>query len=250
MELAAAHEGLQACQPYRGHAGNAVSGERSHAAVYSLLLSHMVKGGGGDWLQPDGKLLNPLLGAARCSIAERRFTVSAAWLASGRKKLGRPNPMSQKPRARGTGMLKAIISFCIRERLIIFAVFTGVAILWLVLDKAHYRSMRFPTWVKNQVIIFGFGRTFTEGRRGSIRIAVRGYAGAGSGKYAWEESLFGYSFIAGPFPDETDFYWARSRVARGNWGLPRPSCRRGRPDARPRCDRAVRSSTRAGTCRR
>lgn len=111
-------------------------------------------------------------------------------------------------------MLKAIISFCIRERLIVL-LFTGVAIAFGWYSTKHVPIDAIPNVGENQVIVF----TAWPGRSPKdvedqitypLSVAMLAVPEAESVR---GKSLFGYSFVQVTFSDETDFYWARSRVA-------------------------------------
>ena len=111
-------------------------------------------------------------------------------------------------------MLREIISFCVRERLIVL-LFTGVAIAFGWYSTKHVPIDAIPNVGENQVIVF----TAWPGRSPKdvedqitypLSVALLAVPEAESVR---GKSLFGYSFVQVTFSDETDFYWARSRVA-------------------------------------
>lgn len=111
-------------------------------------------------------------------------------------------------------MLRALIAFCVREPLImgvVAAVVIGVG--WY--STQHVPIDAIPNVGENQVIVF----TAWPGRSPkdvedqvtyplSVSMLAVPEAESVRGK-----SLFGYSFVQVTFQDNTDFYWARSRVA-------------------------------------
>ncbi|TWT56900.1 Cation efflux system protein CusA [Thalassoglobus neptunius] len=111
-------------------------------------------------------------------------------------------------------MLRAMISFCIREPLIM-AVLTvvGIGYGWYATHKVPIDAI--PNIGENQVIVF----TAWPGRSPKdvedqitypLSVALLAVPNAESVR---GKSLFGYSFVQVTFKDSTDFYWARSRVA-------------------------------------
>lgn len=111
-------------------------------------------------------------------------------------------------------MLRAIISFCLREPLIMMVV-TAVAIGFGVYAAQHVPIDAIPNIGENQVIVF----TAWPGRSPKdvedqitypLSVALLAVPDAQSVR---GKSLFGYSFVQVTFKDSTDFYWARSRVA-------------------------------------
>ncbi|MCA8998711.1 MAG: efflux RND transporter permease subunit, partial [Planctomycetaceae bacterium] len=111
-------------------------------------------------------------------------------------------------------MLRAMISFCIREPLIM-VVLTVVAIGYGVYATQQVPIDAIPNIGENQVIVF----TAWPGRSPKdvedqvtypLSVALLAVPDAESVR---GKSLFGYSFVQVTFKDSTDFYWARSRVA-------------------------------------
>lgn len=111
-------------------------------------------------------------------------------------------------------MLRAIISFCIREPLIM-AVLTVVVIGFGLYATQRVPIDAIPNIGENQVIVF----TAWPGRSPKdvedqitypLSVALLAVPDAESVR---GKSLFGYSFVQVTFKDSTDFYWARSRVA-------------------------------------
>jgi len=111
-------------------------------------------------------------------------------------------------------MLRALISFCVREPLIVL-VLTAVTIGFGWYSTQHVPIDAIPNIGENQVIVF----TAWPGRSPkdiedqityplSVSMLAVPEAESVRGK-----SLFGYSFVQVTFKDSTDFYWARSRVA-------------------------------------
>ncbi len=111
-------------------------------------------------------------------------------------------------------MLAALIRFCTRERLIVLLLTASSS------PSACYAAREVPIDAipnvgENQVIVF----TAWPGRSPkdiedqvtyplSVALLAVPHAESVRGK-----SLFGYSFVQVTFSDDTDFYWARSRVA-------------------------------------
>lgn len=111
-------------------------------------------------------------------------------------------------------MMRGIISFCIREPLVMFVV-TAVMIISGWYATQHVPIDAIPNIGENQVIIF----TAWPGRSPKdiedqitypLSVAMLAVPDAESVR---GKSLFGYSFVQVTFHDSTDFYWARSRVA-------------------------------------
>lgn len=111
-------------------------------------------------------------------------------------------------------MLRALIAFCVREPLIML-VLTAVAIGfgWAATQKVPIDAI--PNIGENQVIVF----TAWPGRSPKdvedqitypLSVAMLAVPEAESVR---GKSLFGYSFVQVTFTDDTDFYWARSRVS-------------------------------------
>jgi len=111
-------------------------------------------------------------------------------------------------------MLNALIRFCVRERLVVL-LFTSVAIAFGWYSTKHVPIDAIPNVGENQVIVF----TAWPGRSPKdvedqitypLSVALLAVPEAESVR---GKSLFGYSFVQVTFSDDTDFYWARSRVA-------------------------------------
>ncbi|QDV52302.1 efflux RND transporter permease subunit [Gimesia fumaroli] len=111
-------------------------------------------------------------------------------------------------------MLRALISFSIREPLIMFCV-TAVLIGFGWYSVREVPIDAIPNIGENQVIIF----TAWPGRSPKdvedqvtypLSVSMLAVPDAESVR---GKSLFGYSFVQVTFKDSTDFYWARSRVA-------------------------------------
>lgn len=110
-------------------------------------------------------------------------------------------------------MMRRIISFCVREPLIM-AVITVTAVLYGWYATQHVPIDAIPNIGENQVIVF----TAWPGRSPKdiedqitypLSVAMLAVPEAESVR---GKSLFGYSFVQVTFHDSTDFYWARSRV--------------------------------------
>ncbi|MCA9016815.1 MAG: efflux RND transporter permease subunit, partial [Planctomycetaceae bacterium] len=111
-------------------------------------------------------------------------------------------------------MLRALISFSIREPLIMFCI-TAVLIGFGWYSVREVPIDAIPNIGENQVIIF----TAWPGRSPKdvedqvtypLSVSMLAVPDAESVR---GKSLFGYSFVQVTFKDSTDFYWARSRVA-------------------------------------
>ncbi len=111
-------------------------------------------------------------------------------------------------------MIKTILDFCIRERLIV--VLGSVAIVaygWYSTQNVPLDAI--PNVGENQVIVL----TEWTGRSPKdvedqitypLSIALQAVPGS---KSVRGKSMFGFSFVQVTFDDAIDFYWARSRVA-------------------------------------
>ncbi|MFG0334416.1 MAG: efflux RND transporter permease subunit, partial [Maioricimonas sp. JB049] len=111
-------------------------------------------------------------------------------------------------------MINAIIRFCVRERLIVLLL-TAVVIAAGWYSVRHVPIDAIPDIGENQVIVY----TAWPGRSPKdvedqitypLSVAMLAVPEAQSVR---GKSMFGYSFVQVTFTDETDFYWARSRVA-------------------------------------
>ncbi len=110
-------------------------------------------------------------------------------------------------------MLSHIISFCVRERLImVILLFVTIGFGWYSAQQVPIDAI--PNIGENQVIVF----TAWPGRSPKdiedqitypLSVALLAVPDAESVR---GKSLFGYSFVQVTFKDSTDFYWARSRV--------------------------------------
>jgi len=111
-------------------------------------------------------------------------------------------------------MLEAVINFCVRERLIVLLVGV-VAVAYGIYCATRVPIDAIPNVGENQVIVF----TAWPGRSPkdiedqvtyplSVALLAVPQAESVRGK-----SMFGFSFVQVTFTDDTDFYWARSRVA-------------------------------------
>jgi len=111
-------------------------------------------------------------------------------------------------------MIKNILDFCLRERLIVLiGAVLVVAFGWYSTKKVPLDAI--PNVGENQVIVL----TEWNGRSPKdmedqitypLSIALQSVPGAESVR---GKSMFGFSFVQVTFDDGVDFYWARSRVA-------------------------------------
>jgi Cu(I)/Ag(I) efflux system membrane protein CusA/SilA len=111
-------------------------------------------------------------------------------------------------------MIKALLTFCIRERLLILI--ASVAIVgfgWYATGKVPLDAI--PNVGGNQVIVLAQwpGRSpkdMEDQVTYPLSVALQAVPGA---KNVRGKSMFGFSFVQVTFEDSVDFYWARSRVA-------------------------------------
>ena len=111
-------------------------------------------------------------------------------------------------------MIKAILDFCIRERLVVLIASVAlVAYGWYAMQKVPLDAI--PNVSENQVIVL----TEWSGRSPKdmedqitypLSVALQAVPGS---KSVRGKSMFGFSFVQVTFDDSVDFYWARSRVA-------------------------------------
>ena len=111
-------------------------------------------------------------------------------------------------------MIRKILDFCIRERLLVLV---GMVLVfgfgWHAIQKVPVDAI--PNVGENQVIVLTewMGRSpkdMEDQITYPLSIALQGVPGA---KSVRGKSMFGFSFVQVTFGDEVDFYWARSRVA-------------------------------------
>ena len=111
-------------------------------------------------------------------------------------------------------MIRAILDFCIRERLIILLASVGVVIYgWYSTQQVPLDAI--PNVGENQVIVLTpwTGRSpkdIEDQITYPLSIALQAVPGS---KNVRGKSMFGFSFVQVTFDDDVDFYWARSRVA-------------------------------------
>ncbi len=111
-------------------------------------------------------------------------------------------------------MVRKILDFCIRERLVILiASVAVVAYGWYATGKVPLDAI--PNVGENQVIVLSQwnGRSpkdMEDQVTYPLSIALQAVPGAQSVR---GKSMFGFSFVQVTFGDDVDFYWARSRVA-------------------------------------
>ena len=110
--------------------------------------------------------------------------------------------------------MRSIISFCTRERIVVF-ILTCVTVAFGIYSTREVPIDAIPNIGENQVIVF----TAWPGRSPKdvedqvtypLSVALLAVPNAESVR---GKSLFGYSFVQVTFSDDTDFYWARSRVS-------------------------------------
>ncbi|MEQ9408924.1 MAG: efflux RND transporter permease subunit [Fuerstiella sp.] len=111
-------------------------------------------------------------------------------------------------------MLHSLIRFCIRERLVVL-ILTGVVVAYGLWCVQTVSVDAIPNIGENQVIVL----TAWPGRsprdiedQVTYPLSVRLLA-VPKAEHVRGRSMFGYSFVQVTFSDDTDFYWARSRVA-------------------------------------
>ncbi len=111
-------------------------------------------------------------------------------------------------------MIKAILDFCLRERLIVFIVSVVVVTYgWHSMKQVPLDAI--PNVSDNQVIVLTewIGRSpkdMEDQITYPLSVALQAVPGARSVR---GKSMFGFSFVQVTFDDGVDFYWARSRVA-------------------------------------
>ena len=110
-------------------------------------------------------------------------------------------------------MIRKILDFCIRERLVILLASVGLIVY------GYYSTQKVPLDAipnvgENQVIVL----TEWPGRSPKdmedqitypLSVALQAVPGS---KSVRGKSMFGFSFVQVTFDDGVDFYWARSRV--------------------------------------
>ncbi len=111
-------------------------------------------------------------------------------------------------------MIRSIVEFCVRERLVVLLVTAAVvAFGWYSFREVPIDAI--PNVSENQVIVL----TDWPGRSPKdiedqitypLSASLQSVAGA---KSVRGKSMFGFSFVQVTFDDNVDFYWARSRVA-------------------------------------
>ena len=111
-------------------------------------------------------------------------------------------------------MIKGILEFCLRERLVVLiATVAVVAYGWYSTKKVPLDAI--PNVGENQVIVLTewIGRSpkdMEDQITYPLSVALQAVPGAESVR---GKSMFGFSFVQVTFDDGVDFYWARSRVA-------------------------------------
>jgi Cu(I)/Ag(I) efflux system membrane protein CusA/SilA len=111
-------------------------------------------------------------------------------------------------------MIRSILDFCTRERLLILI--ASVAVIgygWYSTKKVPLDAI--PNVGENQVIVLAEwpGRSpkdMEDQITYPLSVALQAVPGA---KNVRGKSMFGFSFVQVTFDDNVDFYWARSRVA-------------------------------------
>ncbi len=111
-------------------------------------------------------------------------------------------------------MIRKILDFCIRERLVVLVgVVVVIAYGWYATQKVPLDAI--PNVGENQVIVLveWMGRSpkdMEDQITYPLSVALQAVPGA---KSVRGKSMFGFSFVQVTFADSVDFYWARSRVA-------------------------------------
>ena len=111
-------------------------------------------------------------------------------------------------------MIRTLLDFCIRERLIIL-IASAAVIVWGWHSTKEVPIDAIPNVGENQVIVLTewMGRSpkdVEDQITYPLSIALQAVPGA---KSVRGKSMFGFSFVQVTFGDDVDFYWARSRVA-------------------------------------
>jgi len=110
-------------------------------------------------------------------------------------------------------MIKLLLEFCLRERLVaLIAAVAVVAFGWYSAKKVPLDAI--PNVGENQVIVLAewMGRSpkdIEDQITYPLSVALQAVPGAESVR---GKSMFGFSFVQVTFDDDVDFYWARSRV--------------------------------------
>ena len=114
----------------------------------------------------------------------------------------------------GRPMIRKILDFCIRERLLVLLASVAlIAYGWYSTQKVPLDAI--PNVGENQVIVLTewMGRSpkdVEDQITYPLSIALQAVPGS---KSVRGKSMFGFSFVQVTFDDGVDFYWARSRVA-------------------------------------
>lgn len=118
-------------------------------------------------------------------------------------------------------MIRSIVEFCIKERLIVILVAVlVVAMGWFSTQAVPLDAI--PNVGDNQVIVLAdwpgqSPKDVEDQLTYPLSVALQAVPGAISVR---GKSMFGFSFVQVTFDDQTDFYWARSRVAEQLLSLP------------------------------
>ena len=126
----------------------------------------------------------------------------------------RTGKVPRETSAGGDPMIKKILDFCIRERLIVLIAIVGVVGYgWYATKQVPLDAI--PNVGENQVIVLTewMGRSpkdMEDQITYPLSVALQAVPGA---KSVRGKSMFGFSFVQVTFADSVDFYWARSRVA-------------------------------------
>ena len=111
-------------------------------------------------------------------------------------------------------MIKSMLDFCIRERLMVLIVSVAtIGYGWYATQKVPLDAI--PNVGENQVIVLAewSGRSpkdMEDQITYPLSVALQAVPGS---KNVRGRSMFGFSFVQVTFDDSVDFYWARSRVA-------------------------------------
>ncbi|MBJ42587.1 MAG: cation transporter, partial [Planctomycetaceae bacterium] len=111
-------------------------------------------------------------------------------------------------------MIRQLVGFCLRERLLV-AVAAVVVVVYGLYSVRTVPVDAIPNVGENQVIVLTewMGRSpkdIEDQITYPLSIALQAVPGS---KSVRGKSMFGFSFVQVTFEDDVDFYWARSRVA-------------------------------------
>src|SRR6476661_6686982 len=110
-------------------------------------------------------------------------------------------------------MIEKLIEFSLRNRFLVL-LFSAALFIWGVYSVKTNKIDAIPDLSENQVIVFTewMGRSPQLVEDQITYPLVTNLQGMPKVKYVRANSMFGMSFIYVIFEDDTDIYWARSRV--------------------------------------